>query len=465
MLYHASPRPGRKRSGKILVLLALLLPVLLGMVGLSIDGGMLLGAHRQTRNAADAAALAAAKDLLGGKSVATAQATATSFVQTYNGLSSATVTTNIPPVTGPYAGNAHYAEVIVECQVTTYFIQVLGVNSSQTVKARAVAGFEAVSAGEGAIVLDPTAKPGLSVGGGGTLVVNGRVIVNSQGAGVDENGNPVDLGVAGPAATTGNGSTVQASDIEVVGGVDTPANFQNLPGNTGSPLHAHVLPEPDPLANLAVPSKATIPTLDTTSRGAVQINGGQPVTLDPGVYDSIKITNGANVTFNPGIYIIKSQSNNAISFTGGATIRGTGVMFYNTGSDFNVNTGAPDNSDGETPPPYTGNAKFGDVTINASNVQLTGLVAAPGTTLADYNGILFFQRRLNTQPASIQGNSTNTVLGGTIYAKWANFKLAGSGKYDAQFIVGSMAISGQANITLNYAGKNLGKANQVFLVE
>ena len=464
MLYHASPRPGRKRSGKILVLFALLLPVLLGMVGLSIDGGMLLGAHRQTRNAADAAALAAAKDLLGGKSVATAQATASSFVKSYNGLSSATVTTNIPPTTGPYAGNSHYAEVIVEYQLTTYFIQILGVNSSQTVKARAVAGFEAVSAGEGAIVLDPTAKPGLSVGGGGTLVVNGRVVVNSQGAGVDENGNPVNLGVAGPAASTGNGSTVQASDIEVVGGVDTPANFQNLPGNTGSPLHAHVLPEPDPLANLAVPSKATIPTLDTTSRGAVSINNGT-TTLNPGVYDSIKITNGATVTFNPGIYIIKATGTNAITFTGGATIRGTGVLFYNTGSDFNVNTGAPDNSDGETAPPPTGNATFGDVTINASNVQLTGLVAAPGTALADYNGILFFQRRLNTKSADIQGNSTNTVLAGTIYAKWANFKLAGSGKYDAQFIVGSMAISGQANITLNYAGKNLGKANQVFLVE
>jgi hypothetical protein len=327
-----------------------------------------------------------------------------------------------------------------------------------------VAGYEAVSAGEGAIVLDPKARPGLSVSGGGHLVVNGGVVVNSEGAGKDENGNTVDLGMAGPAASTGNNSTVQARDLWVVGGVDVPANYQPFPGETVSPLHAGADHEPDPLRELPVPSKATIPSLDTTSRGAFQANGGTH-TLQPGVYDSIKISNGANVTFSPGIYIIKATGTNAISMTGGATVRGDGVMFYNTGSDFNVDTGGPDTGDGETAPPYTGGANFGDVTINASNVQLKGLVASPGSSLAEFNGILFYQRRLNTKGADIQGNSDNTKLEGTIYAKWANFKLAGSGKYDAQFIVGSMAISGQANITLNYAGKNLGKANQVFLVE
>src|SRR5437764_11777902 len=99
-----SSRVGRKRSGKIVVLFALILPVLLGMTGLVIDGGMLLAAHRQARNAADAAALAAALDLLNGKSLATAQATATTFVHSYNNLSKATVTTRLP-TSGPYSGN------------------------------------------------------------------------------------------------------------------------------------------------------------------------------------------------------------------------------------------------------------------------------------------------------------------------------------------------------------------------
>ncbi len=79
--------------------------------------------------------------------------------------------------------------------------------------------------------------------------------------------------------------------------------------------------------------------------------------------------------------------------------------------------------------------------------------------------MLFYQRRWNTQSADINGGSDTTQLNGTIYAKWARFKLDGSGVYNSQFLVGSLALSGQANITINYAGKNTGKAPQVFLVE
>ena len=51
---------GRSPSGKVLVMFALLLPMLLGMVGLVIDCGLLMVAQREAQNAADAAAMAAA---------------------------------------------------------------------------------------------------------------------------------------------------------------------------------------------------------------------------------------------------------------------------------------------------------------------------------------------------------------------------------------------------------------------
>ena len=54
---------------------------------------------------------------------------------------------------------------------------------------------------------------------------------------------------------------------------------------------------------------------------------------------------------------------------------------------------------------------------------------------------------------------------GILYAKWAQFTLAGNGTYQAQFLVGSMVVNGGATVTINAAGKNLGKANLVFLVE
>ena len=61
------PFPGRRRPGQTLVLFALLFPVLLGMVGLVIDGGLIMAAQRQVQNAADAAALAASMDRVRGK--------------------------------------------------------------------------------------------------------------------------------------------------------------------------------------------------------------------------------------------------------------------------------------------------------------------------------------------------------------------------------------------------------------
>src|SRR3954451_24291076 len=94
MLHPGAPRSAcRKRPGKTLVLFVLLVPVLLGMTGLTADAGLLMVARRQAQNAADAAALAAAVDKLRGSTDATALATANSLV-TNNGVSGVTLTPN-----------------------------------------------------------------------------------------------------------------------------------------------------------------------------------------------------------------------------------------------------------------------------------------------------------------------------------------------------------------------------------
>ena len=135
------PRWRQCRRGAILVWFAFLIVMLLGMVGLVIDVGLMFSAQRQAQNAADAGALAAAYDLMWGKSNTVATATATTFVNNYNQLSSAPApVVNIPPASGPYAGEPHFVEVIVTVPLQTYFIQVLGVARNQTVRARAVAG-------------------------------------------------------------------------------------------------------------------------------------------------------------------------------------------------------------------------------------------------------------------------------------------------------------------------------------
>jgi Flp pilus assembly protein TadG len=473
---------GRRRPGKILALFVLLLPVLLGLLGLVIDGGLLMSAYRQSQNAADAAATAAALDKLRGSSNAIATATATAYAQTFNNLAGATVTTHIPPASGPYAGNSQYVEVIVTYPVATFFIQVLGVNPHQQVQARAVAGYEATSPPWGVAALDPNAIPGLALTGGSRLKVNGGVVVNSQGAGSDQNGNPVDLGFPPYAATVGGGTLLQASDVQVVGGVDVPANIQNLPGTSANPLHAGVLPKTDPLLNLPTPTTANgvVNTfwqlnsdLTWTPAAApqdvsVSISAGQSVTFQPGIYKTISVTGTGpgSVTFSPGIYVIGPQFGGGgqtlnITTGSGVTVAGSGVMFYNTGSDYTAATGSPDSGDGGNSPSPPASTNFGSVNISGQSVNLQAATSTGGP----FDGLLFYQRRWNTQPVSIQGNGGSTSLGGTFYAKWANFQLTGTGTYNAQFLSGRTNVTGGANLTINSAGSRLGKANEVFLVE
>ena len=472
--------PPYRRPAKALVLFVLLLPVLMAWCGLTVDAGLLMAAHRQAQNAADAAAVAAANDLLAGNSANTALARANTYIQQYNGLADAPAlvsgtTFNVPPTQGPYAGNSQYVEVIVQAPVRTYFVQAGGFGQAQWVQARAVAGYTAISANVGAAVLDKYATPGLSISGGGKLYVNGRVVVNSHAAGYDQNGQYVNLGYAPYAVATGNNSLLEASDVHVVGGVDTPANIQNLPGFAGSPLHAGELPIMDPLLDLPTPtaangvvttywglnSKGQWATYSSPQNVSVSVSG-QSVTFSPGIYQSITVQGGSgSVTFNPGVYVLVGGSNSTLSINGGATITGNGVMFYNTGSDYSPSTGLPDAGDGDASPAPPASTTFGSVGFNASNIQLTPLA----DTSSPFKGMLLYQRRWNTNGVSIQGNGSQNLLGGTLYAKWANFKLAGQGQYNAQYIAGSISVSGQANVTINYANQVLGKANHVFLVE
>ena len=217
------------RHGTVLVITAIVLIALVGLLGLVIDGGQMMTAHRSTQNAADAAATAAAMDLSIGNTKSTATATATSFVQQYNGLLTATVTVNIPPASGPHAGNSNYAEAIVSRPMyRLWFIPVLGDATLQTVTARAVAGTEGVNVSAGVIALDTNARPGIGLSGNGTLKVNGSVLVNSQGGGLTASGQPINNGNTGDAISTSGNGSLYATSVQSAGGVSNPSAIMNF---------------------------------------------------------------------------------------------------------------------------------------------------------------------------------------------------------------------------------------------
>jgi uncharacterized membrane protein len=109
----------------IAVFVALSLLTLIGLVALSVDGGMLYLDLRDSRATADAAAMVAACDLVknyptnnGKDPDGTAKQAALDAALT-NGYANDGVRTkvdvSIPPISGPYAGLDGYCEVIVTC--------------------------------------------------------------------------------------------------------------------------------------------------------------------------------------------------------------------------------------------------------------------------------------------------------------------------------------------------------------
>ncbi len=334
-------------------------------------------------------------------------------------------------------------------------------------------------------------KPGVSVNGGAHLIVNGRVYDNSEFGGVDENGVPIENGNNGFAGSVTNNSQLSATEVRVVGGVDHPENFNSYdPNDTSNILRTGQLPIPDPLINLPTPTVSR--GVDPTRRGAPTASAGtlyegtpdpaqnhieiDPVTLEetlvlhPGIYDSIKIT-GGKVRFEPGIYVLSPQVNTptVLNITGGE-VSAEGIMFYNTGSTYDPDTGTPDSGDGEQFPPSGDGAYFGGITINAAMkflpIDFDKYTYDPMHRPGDvFEGMLFYQRRLNTEDVNFQGDAEEGNLGGTLYAKWAHFKIAGQGIYDAQFVAGSINVTGQGDVTVDYVGDKIGKAPQVFLVE
>src|SRR5580704_7842018 len=220
--HHSRSTFGHRRSAGVLVILAIALPMLVGIAGLVLDTSILFASHRNLQSAADAAATAAAMTIYQGGSVADATAAATTAVQNDNLLTDATVALSVPPTSGPYAGNADYAQVNVTRKASTYFIQVLAGSSVQTIEASSVAGSQASTAGGALVLLDPN-PPGISVNlapvaplaltlppilgglqvlGLGQFKVNGAVLDNNQWGGVDQNGNPAGSGPAPPYAAS-----------------------------------------------------------------------------------------------------------------------------------------------------------------------------------------------------------------------------------------------------------------------
>lgn len=489
MIRHARHQQNDRR-GFVLLLVGLVMPCIIGMLALIVDGGLAMNNQRRLQNMADSMATSVANRFIRGATSAQCVSAANQIQSTsypgsntigWNAGSDNSI--NNPPLSGPYAGNAKFIEVVVSAPYPGILSSIFS-RSASTIKARAVAGMESHVTGEGVITLDPCLRPGLEVSGGSQLIVAGAVIDNSGGAGYDQNNYWADLGIQQYGASVANNGTMKCEMALVRGGVDTVANFQNFTAGGPNPLYANIRSIfPDPYRTLPVPTQANTPSItnwNTTRK--VSFGTGQTATLTPGLYEDISITGSAHVTFSPGTYImIPKTPNQGLRINGSPTVVGNNVFFYFTGSNYlNTSPGYWDNLDGAVdgplPPAYGAGCSLPpspdnlktvdfatlDINLNSGSVNFTGCTDPN----SPYYNFLFFQRRRNTSNAQIQANAgANVFMKGSIYAKWAWFKVAGAGVYQSQFTVGTMTVTGGGQVLIEEYDRNFSMAGFIYLVE
>lgn len=130
-----------EETGQALVLSVAAFVALTAVMALALDLGNAFGDKAKVQRAADSAAIAAAEVLSNDGDEDAAIAAALNWAAE-NGYASSSsdvdVTVNIPPASGPYAGDEDFVEVIIDHESETHFAKVLDFNLWE-IQARAVA--------------------------------------------------------------------------------------------------------------------------------------------------------------------------------------------------------------------------------------------------------------------------------------------------------------------------------------
>jgi len=357
----------RESTGGVMIYFGLMLPIMLGITGLSVDVGLWYANKRAVQAIADAAALGGALEIKRMGDLSTLTPAATEYAAE-NGYKSGedVLTINSPPLSGSYAGVADAVEAIVNRPVPSFLSAIL-YDGQTTVTGRAVASSGTADACVWA--LNPTAAGAITVSGNAQVTMDCGLLAMSSD----------------PAAITQNGaSCITATAVASLGGAS---------GGCISPTPQTTNYVTDPLASMAAPSWS-----GCDEPNQVKANNNQTIDLDPGVYcNKITVQSGGRINFASGLYVLDGA---ALTIHGEAY--GADVQFYLT-----ENTGQNDN-----------------ITINAgSTVELSAPYDNDGDLPA---GVLFFQDRNSTAGVNHTFNGqSGMLLSGIVYLPNADVNMSG----------------------------------------
>lgn len=345
----------RSRRGSVAIIVAITMPIAIGMLALGSEIVFLLYKQRQMQSAADAAALGGATALQAGHPTLGIEARGTTgFLGFVDGAGGVSVAVNRPPLSGVQAGNSSAVEVIIAQPYITKLVSLI-YSGPFTVSARAVA---IVGGGTACVLqLDSTASPGVTM--------NNGAVVNLTACGlVVDSTSTIALSMSG-------GAQLNATAVSVVGQalINNGATI-----NPSSALKTSQSSVADPYASVAPPSYSGCS--NGTNKSYTHSNAGLQ-TVNPGVWcNGVSFTNDAIIKMNPGVYVIDRGT---FSVGGAVVMTGTGVTIFltsSTGSSYataTVNNGANVTLSAPTSGATAGIVFFGDRRAPKSNtIDLSG---------------------------------------------------------------------------------------------
>lgn len=342
------------RRGMVAVLVAVLLPVIVGTMALALDAGVLYLQRRQAQSTADAAALAAAYNYYNTSNFTQAQAAAVAMSQNGFTVTSANVS---QPSSTQFA-------VKVTGNQPRFFSGLWG-TGSLSISANATAQTSSGSSGttpystSAVVLLDPSASGSLSLAGHAALTASAGIQVDSSSK----------------TAVNANNTGGTASPLNIVGSYTTSSS-----GYLSGTITTGAASVSDPLYSLAAPS---IPAATTTPLSKYQ--GWGSYTMQPGLYTgNVSLGNGGTFTMQPGLYYFQGGN---FTVANGATLSGTGVTIYIDNT----------NVSGTSSPGTISFAGGNGTTLSAPSTSANGAI----------QGVIYYQNRSNaTASPSITGRTS-----------------------------------------------------------
>lgn len=466
--------------GQALIVIALSAIALFGFVGLAIDGSIKFSDRRHAQNAADTAALAAALAKVTGLANNVSNLSPTTGAETscppptgvlpsdlcsallnagkdralsngYNNDGGATNLVQVysPPVSGYYAGNENYVQVIITSHVKTIFMRILGITQSDNIVQAVAFLSKGRTLGDGAMLIayDPHPTCGSGVGsGGGSVDVSGSSTVSLTGGGIFLNSQE-NCGYStncNPNFTISGGSINSAATVD---NIDQSGCSNPAPEN----INQDPVAIPDDVSYPPVPAECSMSGSPTPYKFPTTITGPDGKQHDqwliyPGFYTDFPqptlVSNKSYIYMASGVYCIDPPMNQDLSWSP------VDASFLNGSTDPTKNPYSSYNPNGVTLYIKAG----GGFSLNATSPTY---LDATTTSSSEYKGYLIILEGTSTShpTCSITGGA-DIKLNGMIFAPYCTMTINGTAgetaSINAQLLGWHITVNGNNAINFNY---------------